>query len=128
MKHLFFFLLLAFSLPAFSQTTSYTHKGTATDKEGPVTVVWTLSKGPSCTIVTPASLTTQVTGMTAGEYTFKLTATDNQGATAFDTVHITVKPQNTPPSVDAGPDQIIQIPGTVSMTLRSTGTLAMLKE
>ena len=43
------------------------------------------------------------------EYVLKLTASDGQ-LSASDTLTVTVVPDNRPPTVDAGPDQTIELP------------------
>ena len=47
-----------------------------------------------------------------GVYVFRLTVTDNDGATAFDDVQVTVNPAavNSPPVADAGPNVSITLP------------------
>lgn len=52
--------------------------------------VWSKVSGPSCTITTPSSDTTTVTGLSNGTYVFELEVTDNLSATATDTVTVTV--------------------------------------
>lgn len=82
---------------------------------------WTKISGPTCTIVSPANDTTQITGMSAGTYTFVLKATDDNTATMTDTVVVTVAlTGNLPPTANAGPDQIITLP-TSTATLVGSG-------
>lgn len=78
---------------------------------------WTKELGPAGTITSPAAASTTVTALTAGDYRFKLTVTDNRGATGSDTIHIVVKgtggttpPANQPPVVNAGSPQTITLP------------------
>lgn len=74
-------------------TSSQSITGTATDPDGTiVSTNWYSRGGPTtATIVSPNSLTTNITGMTvAGTYLFRLAATDNQGASSFDQMQITV--------------------------------------
>ncbi|HSC39032.1 MAG TPA: T9SS type A sorting domain-containing protein, partial [Chitinophagaceae bacterium] len=74
---------------------STTLNGTASsDPDGSIaSYAWTKYSGPAGgTISSPAAATTQVTGLTAGVYVFKLQVTDNSGATATDTVSVTVNP------------------------------------
>lgn len=68
-----------------------TLSGSATDNGTISSYAWTQDSGPSCTITSPSSSSTTVTGMnTAGVYVFRLTATDNSALTGYDTVQITV--------------------------------------
>lgn len=74
-------------------TSSATLFGTATPNGGGVTITsttWTFVSGPSTpTIVSPNSLTTNITGITSiGTYTFKLTATDSNGNSSSSTATI----------------------------------------
>lgn len=56
-----------------------------------VAYAWTKLSGPSCSITSPSSSSTGITGMsTAGSYVFQLTVTDNHGLTATDIVDIIV--------------------------------------
>ena len=48
--------------------------------------------------------------------TFRLTVTDNEGATASDEVAITVRLPNQPPSVQAGSDQAVDESGSVTLS------------
>ena len=52
---------------------------------------WVQVSGPNSSVVASAdSVTTNVNGLTAGAYVFQITVTDNHGATATDTVTVTV--------------------------------------
>jgi alpha-tubulin suppressor-like RCC1 family protein len=106
-------------------TNSTTLTGTATGNGGATisTTSWTQTGGPStATIGTPAALSTTVSNLVAGTYTFLLSATDNNGQTASSTVTVTVNPAPAvPPTVSAGSAQTITLP-TNSATL--TGTAA----
>jgi hypothetical protein len=66
--------------------------GSATDSDGTVaTYAWSKLSGPgSFTITTPNAATTTVTGLAVGTYVFRLTATDDDGATSIDDVQVTV--------------------------------------
>ena len=71
--------------------TSTTLTGSATDSDGTIsTYAWTQISGAASTIVSPSSATTNITGLVPGVYVYRLTATDNSGASAFDDVQITV--------------------------------------
>jgi hypothetical protein len=72
-------------------TSQVTLSGTATDSDGTIsTYAWTKLTGTGGTITSPSSASTTVTGLTAGTYTFRLLATDNDGATDADTIQVSV--------------------------------------
>ncbi len=81
---------LQVQLPASSAQLS----GTASDTDGTIsTYQWTQQSGPSTatlTGTTQAQLT--ASNLVAGNYIFRLTATDNQGATSFDEATVAVLP------------------------------------
>jgi ribosomal protein L14 len=87
--------------------------GSANDPDGTITTyAWSKISGPNAgTIATASAVTTNVTGLTQGVYRFRLQVTDNNGATAADTVQVTVNAApNQPPVVNAGADQTITLP------------------
>jgi parallel beta-helix repeat protein len=105
-------------------TNSVTLTGTAGDTDGTVvSYLWSKTSGPSTfTITTPTTISTTVTGLVAGTYIFQLLVTDNLGATATDTITITVNPApNIPPTVDAGVNQTITLP-TSSVTVTAVAS------
>jgi hypothetical protein len=58
-----------------------------------VSYAWSKVSGPSAsTIASPTSAITNVTGMAAGVYVFRLTVTDDDGSSATDDISITVEP------------------------------------
>ncbi len=71
--------------------TSVTLTGIATDRDGSISShVWTKTTGTGGTITSPSSYSTTVTGLTIGKtYTFKFSATDNDGKTS--SVILTIK-------------------------------------
>jgi len=71
---------------------SVTLQGSATDADGTIaTYQWSQVSGPSnAQITNPTSASTTVTGLVAGTYVFKLSATDNGGATGSANVSIVV--------------------------------------
>ena len=72
-------------------TSQVSLSGTAYDNDGTiVSILWTKIAGGSASITNPTSLSTTVTGLTLGSYVFRLTATDNSGATGSSDVTITV--------------------------------------
>ncbi|GEM_PF-1663755 len=65
--------------------------GSASDADGTVTTLWTQVSGPNtATITNPASVTTSITGLIVGVYTFRLTGTDNASAVVSDDVVVNV--------------------------------------
>jgi hypothetical protein len=107
-------------------TNSVTLTGTASDPDGTIaSYAWTKTSGPAATIASPSSITTNVTGLTAGTYVFNLKVTDNKGATANSNVTVTVgsgtPPPNQSPVVNAGNPQTITLPtSTVSLSGSAT--------
>lgn len=73
-------------------TNSVTLNGTGTDTDGIIaSYVWSKVSGPSTyNITTPNAQNTSITGLTAGAYIFRLTVTDDSGATGTDDVQVTV--------------------------------------
>ncbi|MCW3094217.1 MAG: C-terminal target protein [Ferruginibacter sp.] len=98
---------------------SVTLTGSATDADGSIaSYSWRKISGPAYgTIQTPAASTTNLTGLVAGIFAYELTAKDNDGGTAKDTIQITV---NNAPVASAGSDRYITLP-TSSTTLSGTG-------
>lgn len=109
----------------YPASTSATLSGSASDADGTVAShTWSYVSGPSgSTITSPSNYTTTVTGLLPGVYVFRLTATDNLGATGTDDVQITLTNTNfnAPPVVDAGPYQEITLP-TNSIAMNATAT------
>ena len=79
-------------LPASSSILS----GTGIDTDGSIAAYqWTKVSGPDTfEIVSPSQPTTVILNLVKGTYQFVLTVTDNKGATATDTVLVTVKPSD----------------------------------
>jgi hypothetical protein len=71
---------------------SITLNGSALDSDGTIVgYEWAKLAGGAAVITSPKSARTTVTGLAEGQYTFRLGATDNEGATAFDNAIVTVK-------------------------------------
>ncbi len=106
-----------------TNTTSFT--GTATDSDGSIqSVLWTQVSGPNtATLSGQNTLNLSVSNLIAGTYTFRLTATDNNNASASDEVTLLVNPEpvNISPVVSAGANQTVQIP-LASLTLTGTAS------
>lgn len=93
-------------------TTSTTLNGSASDPDGSIkTISWTLQTGPNTPILTGINTTTLlVQNLVSGIYTFRLTAFDNENATAFSETTVDVKSGHLPPTVFAGNDTTLVLP------------------
>ena len=95
-------------------TNSVSLNGSASDDGLPqgsvLQLQWSVVSGPGSVVFSdPTKAISTATFTTAGEYVLKLTASDGQ-LSASDTLTVTVVPNNQPPTVDAGPDQTIELP------------------
>ena len=85
--------------------------GAGTDPDGTVaSYKWVKISGGSVSMSGISTSTLNVGGLAEGSYVFELTVTDNEGAKDNDDVTVTVVAANTPPVVNAGPDQTITLP------------------
>lgn len=85
---------------------------TASDPDGTiVSYAWTQVNGGSYTINDASILKPTVSNLQVGTYVFKLTVTDNDGATGDKNITITVNPApNVRPNVDAGSNAVLTLP------------------
>ncbi|MGK2860349.1 MAG: PKD domain-containing protein, partial [Chitinophagaceae bacterium] len=107
-------------------TNSTTLTGSGTDADGTIAgYAWTRVSGPTTfTLGTPNAATTTLTNLVEGTYVFRLTVTDNDGATDTDNKTVTVNAAqviNQPPLANAGNNVVLTLP-TNSTTLAGTGT------
>jgi len=108
--------------------------GSGTDSDGTiVSYAWTQTGGPVVTLTgantANASFTSPVVLVTDGPQvlSFQLIVTDNEGATASDTITVTVNPVNALPVIDAGANQSVNEQTPVSLSATATdsdGTIA----
>jgi len=95
-------------------TNSAQLNGSGSDPDGSISAyAWSKVSGPSGSSFSNASVANPtVNGLTAGTFVFRLTVTDNKGATASDDVTVTVNSGtgNQPPTVSAGADKTITLP------------------
>ena len=109
------------TLPANSTTLT----ATASETNGTiVSYSWTQVSGPTATIGTASQVSTTVSGLVQGVYSFQVTVKDNSNVTASDVVKVTVNAAPIvagPPSANAGANQSITLP-TNSVTLTGSGT------
>lgn len=83
------------------------------DADGKISgYAWTKVSGPAGdSIQTPAAANTIVSNLVAGTYVYQLKVTDDKGATATDTVTVTVSSvANQSPVANAGSDVVISLP------------------
>lgn len=87
--------------------------GTGTDGDGVISsFLWTKISGPvQGSVLNPNSANATAVSLVEGTYEFEFRVTDNNGATARDTMMVKVLPApNQPPVANAGNDQTITLP------------------
>lgn len=104
---------------------SITLVGSGTDNDGTITSYsWTKISGPNATMVDTDKASLKLSDLLEGSYTFRLTVTDNRGASAFSEVTVIVnsepEPENQAPIANAGEDQVLNLPEN-SITLLGSG-------
>jgi hypothetical protein len=78
----------AITLPVNSLTLT----GAGRDADGTITgYLWTKQSGPAATLTNANTASLSASGLVAGSYVFRLTVTDDKGATAFDELTVTVQ-------------------------------------
>jgi hypothetical protein len=105
-------------------TNSLNLTGSGSDPDGSIsTYAWTKVSGPTATITNATSAVVSLSDLLAGTYVFRLTVTDNAGATASDdvTVKVNALAVNQSPVANAGPDRSITLP-TNTITLNGSGS------
>ncbi len=107
-------------------TNSTTLQGSGSDPDGSIaSYSWSRVSGPTAfTLGNANSASTTLSNLVQGTYVFKLTVTDNKGATGTDNVTITVNAGsvlNVPPTANAGSDISLTLP-TNSTTLLGSGS------
>jgi hypothetical protein len=111
-------------------TSSVTVNGSgSTDDVGITGYLWSQVGGPNQGAITsPNSVSTGITGLIAGVYTFRLTVSDVSSLNNSDDMTVTVLAGNTPPISNAGPNQTITLPTNsvnLSGSLSSDGESAI---
>lgn len=91
---------------------SVTLEGKASDADGKITAYeWAKVSGGSATLGQTSSATLQVADLEQGEYVFRFTVKDDDGAADSDEVKVHVKAsENKKPVVDAGADKTTTLP------------------
>jgi gliding motility-associated-like protein len=112
---------IAITLP----TNSVTITSSSSDPDGTIASrAWTQRQGPSTASLSGTGTgTLNASNLVEGTYRFRLTVTDDDGATNFDQIDVTVNPEavNNPPSANAGADRTINLP-TNSLTITGSGS------
>jgi gliding motility-associated-like protein len=94
---------------------------TASDPDGSISSIqWEKKSGGVATLTNANTLTVTISGLVAGIYSFRITVTDNNNATAFSEVTVNVLLGNQSPTANAGLDQFLTLP-TNSIVLSGSG-------
>lgn len=96
----------------------------ASDIDGEiVSYLWEQISGPNtATFANPSTRVANLSGLVEGAYNFSVTVTDNSGATAIDTINVSVTlAANVLPTVTAGADRALTLP-TNSLTFTATAS------
>lgn len=90
-------------------------EGSGTDDDGTIaSYAWSKVSGTGSNITTPTQATTSINSLTEGTYIFRLTVTDDDGASDLNDVVVRVvsATANIPPIANAGPDRTVFLPTT----------------
>lgn len=100
-------------------TSSVTLSGSGLDSDGTIaSYAWSQVSGTAATITSPTSASTTVTGLsTAGTRIFRLTVTDDDGATASSDVTVTVNSDNQAPIVSISGSKVLTLPTTTTQLI-----------
>jgi hypothetical protein len=107
-----------------SPTNSVTLNGNASDVDGEISLYsWSKISGASATLNNQNTASLTILGLAAGAYTFRLSATDNEGAVAFDDIFVFVLAESTneSPVANAGTDRLAVLPLN-SITINGSAT------
>lgn len=108
-------------------TRAITIVGSGTDSDGTIaSYAWTKLSGPAVTMSNATTPKLFASNLVQGTYSFRLTVTDDKGASAYDDMILTVAPEevvapNSIPFVSAGPDKTITLP-TKAITIVGTAS------
>ncbi|NJN26096.1 MAG: T9SS type B sorting domain-containing protein [Cyclobacteriaceae bacterium] len=92
-------------------TSSLVLEGHGTDSDGSIaTYEWSKQSGPTATLVNPNTAILTLKDLVQGNYTIRLTVTDNKGATAYDEMKLIVEAVNSSPTASAGLDKALKLP------------------
>lgn len=95
---------------------------TASDPDGTIAaILWEKKSGGAVTLTNTNTLSLDVAGLALGNYTFRITVTDEKGASSFADVIVKVLQANQSPAADAGVDQQLTLP-TNFTTLAGVGS------
>lgn len=105
-------------------TNAVTVQGTASDADGSiVSYTWTKTSGGTASLSGTTSSKLSASNLASGTYSFRLTVKDNDGASKYDEMKVTVASSSTNklPVVSAGTDHTITFP-TKAITLVGTAS------